>query len=144
MAKKVEAEGEKEKELYDKFMCYCKNSASTLGQSISDNNAQIPAIQSDIEESSSKLATTKAELAQHQTDRDAAKAAMAKATAIREKEHAAFAAEAGNLKVNIGALSKAIPAIESGMAGGKFLQSDTAAMIRRVAMGDPDLSDFDR
>merc|ERR1719335_502966 len=30
------------------------------------------------------------------------------------------------------------------MAGGKFLQSDTAAMIRRVAMSDPDLSDFDR
>merc|ERR1719161_1868262 len=43
----------------------------------------------------------------------------------------------------MGALSKAIPAIESGMAGG-FLQSDAAAMIRRVALSDPDLSDFDR
>merc|ERR1719240_464901 len=100
MAKKVEAEGKKEQELYDKFMCYCKNSADTLGQTISDNNAQIPAIQSNIEEATSKLATTKAELAQHQTDRDAAKAAMAKATAIREKEHAAFAAEAASLKAN--------------------------------------------
>jgi len=143
MAKKVEAEGKKEQELYDKFMCYCKNAAGTLGQSISDNNAQIPALQSDIEEATSKLATTKAELAQHQTDRDSCKAAMAKATAIREKEHAAFAAESGNLKANIGALSKAIPAIESGMTGG-FLQTPAAAMIRRVALSDVDLTDFDR
>merc|ERR1719236_203004 len=116
MTKKIEAEAKKEQELYDKFMCYCKTGAETLGKSIADNDAKIPALQSDIEESTAKLATTKTELAQHQTDRDAAKAAMAKATSIREKEHAAFAAESGNLKANIGALSKAIPAIESGMA----------------------------
>jgi len=143
MAKKVEAEGKKEQELYDKYMCYCKTSGETLGQSISDNNAQIPSIQSDIEESTSKLSTTKAELAQHRTDRDAAKAAMAKATAIREKEYAAYTKERGPLKSNIDALAKAIPAIEKGMAG-QFLQTDAAAMIRRVALSDVDLSDFDR
>jgi len=36
MQKKVSTEGEKEKALFDKFMCYCKNSDSTLGKSISD------------------------------------------------------------------------------------------------------------
>merc|ERR1719321_2221872 len=87
MAKKVEAEGEKEEALYDKFMCYCKSSSETLGKSIADNDAKIPQLQSDIEESESKLAQTKQELEQHQKDRDAAKAAIAKATAIREKEH---------------------------------------------------------
>jgi cytochrome c5 len=30
MQKKVEAEGEKEKELFDKFMCYCKNLAASF------------------------------------------------------------------------------------------------------------------
>jgi len=43
----------------------------------------------------------------------------------------------------VDALSKAIPAIESGMSGG-FLQTKTAAMVLRVAMNDVDISDFDR
>merc|ERR1719460_2934532 len=130
MAKKVEAEGEKEEELYDKFMCYCKTSGETLGASIAGNDAKVPQLQSEIEEAESKLATTKAELAQHQTDRDAAKAAMAKATAIREKEHAEFLKESGEVKSYIDALAKAIPAIESGMAGGGFLQTNAAKLIQ--------------
>jgi chromosome segregation ATPase len=143
MAKKVEEEGKREQELFDKFMCYCKNSGASLAASIADNDAQVPALQSDIEESESKLETTKQELAQHQKDRDDAKAAMAKATAVREKEHAAYLKESGELKVNVGALSKAVPAIEKGMSGG-FLQTDAAKLIRRVALTDADLTEFDR
>lgn len=143
MAKKVEEEGKREQELYDKFMCYCKTSGESLASSIADNDAAIPALQSDIEESESKLETTKQELAQHQKDRDDAKATMAKATAVREKEHASYLKESGELKVNVGALSKAIPAIEKGMAGG-FLQTDAAKLIRRVALTDADLTEFDR
>jgi len=143
MTNKIEAEAKKETEMYDKFMCYCKTGAETLGQSIADNNAQVPQLQSQIEEATSKLAQTKAELAQHQTDRDAAKEAMAKATAIREKEHAAFLKESGELKTNIGALDKAIPAIDKGMAGG-FLQTDAAALVRKIAINDLDLADYDR
>merc|ERR1719159_1816453 len=122
MAKKVEEEGKREEELYDKFMCYCKTSGESLGASIADNDAAVPALQSDIEESESKLETTKQELAQHQKDRDDAKATMAKATAVREKEHAAYLKESGELKANVGALSKAVPAIEKGMSGTGFLQ----------------------
>merc|ERR1719262_1716815 len=143
MAKKVEAEGKAADELFDKFMCYCKTSKGDLEKSIGDNDAKIPALQSDIEESESKLETTKQELKQHQTDRDHAKAAIAKATAIREKEHAAYLKESGSTKANIDALAKAIPAIETGMAGG-FLQTSAAALIRRVALSDVDLTDFDR
>jgi prefoldin subunit 5 len=143
MSKKVEEEGKKEKELFDKFVCYCKNGAATLGQSIADNNAKVPQLQSDIEAAEQQLETTKQELAQHQTERDAAKEAMAKATAIREKEHAVFVKDSDNLKANIGALDKAIPAIETGMGGG-FLQTDAAKLLRRVALSDDDLTDFDR
>merc|ERR1719393_89621 len=58
MTKKIEAEAKKEEELYDKFMCYCKTGAETLGKSIADNDAKIPQVQSDIEESTAKMATT--------------------------------------------------------------------------------------
>jgi chromosome segregation ATPase len=143
MTKKIEAEAKKEEELYDKFMCYCKTGEETLGKSIADNDAKIPQVQSDIEESTAKMATTTAEIKEHQTDRDSAKAAMAKATAIREKEHAEFLKESSATKANIDALAKAIPAIEKGMGGG-FLQTSAAQLIKRVALSDVDLSDFDR
>jgi len=143
MAKKVEAEGKAADELFEKFMCYCKTSKGDLEKSIGDNDAKIPALQSDIEESESKLETTKQELKQHQLDRDSAKAAIAKATAIREKEHAAYLKESGDLKMNIGALAKAIPAIQKGMSGG-FLQTNAAASIRRAVLADSELTDFDR
>jgi len=143
MSKKIEAEAKTEEELYDKFMCYCKNGKETLGASIADNDAKIPQIQSDIEEGTAKLATMETELKQHQTDRDSAKEAMAKATAIREKEHAEFLKESTSTKANIDALAKAIPAIEKGMAGG-FLQTSAAQLIRRVALSDADITDMDR
>merc|ERR1719333_686328 len=88
MQKKVEAEGEKEKELYDKFMCYCKTSGGDLTKSISDAETKIPQVSADIKEGESKLAGLKEDLSS--ADRAAAKKAMAEAVAIREKEKAAY------------------------------------------------------
>merc|ERR1719217_603171 len=144
MAKKIEEEGKREQELYDKFMCYCQNSGDALGSSIAENDAAVPAIRSDIEEAEAKVVTTKQELKDHQTGRDDAKAAMAKATAIREKEHAQYLKESGSLKANVGALNKAIPAIEQGMSGSGFLQTSAATLLRRMAITDNDLTDWDR
>merc|ERR1719408_432471 len=112
MMKKVEAEGEKEQELYDKYMCYCKNADATLGKSIADADVKIPQLQTDIEEAEAKKAQLEEDVKNHQADRAAAKEAMAKATSIREKEAAAFAATEGELKSNVEAMAKAIAALE--------------------------------
>merc|ERR1719324_1541194 len=50
MQKKVESEGAKAKELYDKFMCYCKTSGATLGAGITAAETKIPAVGSSIKE----------------------------------------------------------------------------------------------
>ena len=42
MQKKVIKEGEKEKKLYEKFMCYCKTNGGALDASISAANIKIP------------------------------------------------------------------------------------------------------
>merc|ERR1719377_89163 len=86
MEKKVTAEGEKEQELFDKFMCYCKNGDEALAKSISEAEAKVPQVTSDIEEGEAQVKQLKEDLKQHQTDRAAAKAAMADATSIRAKE----------------------------------------------------------
>merc|ERR1719156_111922 len=142
MQKKVEAEGEKEAELFEKFMCYCKSSGETLSKSIADADVKMPQLASDIKEAESAVAQLKEDLAGHQNDRDEAKAAMAKATEIREKEAAAFAKEEANDKANIDALMKATAAIEKGMSGG-FLQTSSASVLRRFALSQ-DLSNADR
>merc|ERR1719265_2517102 len=142
MQKKVEAEGEKEAELFEKFMCYCKSSGETLGKSIADAEVKMPQVAADIKEAESSKAQLQGQLAQHQSDRDEAKAAMAKATEIREKEAAAFAKEHANDKANIEALLKATKAIEKGMSGG-FLQTTSAAVLRRLALSQ-EISNADR
>merc|ERR550514_1788733 len=142
MQKKVEAEGEKEAELFEKFMCYCKSSAETLDKSIADADVKMPQLASDIKEAESAKAQLQEEVTQHQNDRDEAKAAMAKATEIREKEAAAFAKESSDDKANIDALMKATAAIEKGMSGG-FLQTSNAAVLRRLVLTQ-DISNADR
>merc|ERR1719265_3096106 len=142
MQKKVEAEGEKEAELFEKFLCYCKSSGETLSKSIADAEVKMPQLISDIKEAESANAQLQEDVTQHQNDRDEAKVAMAKATEIREKEAAAFAKESANDKANLDALKKATAAIEKGMAGG-FLQTNSAAVLKRLVISQ-DISNADR
>merc|ERR1719155_292600 len=129
MQKKVEAEGVKEKELFEKFMCYCKNGKGALAASIESAKGKNEQLMSSIKETDATLKQTKADLKAAQESRAAAKAAVAKATALREKEASAFAKESGDMKTNIAAMKKATAAIEKGM-GASFLQSSTANVLK--------------
>jgi len=143
MQKKVQAEGEKEQELFDKFMCYCKTGVAALEKSIADAGDAVPELGANIDAATGQLAQLKEDLKKAQTDRAAAKSAMAEATAIREKDAAAYATESGDLKTNLAALNKAIAAIEKG-AGGAFLQTKAASTLRNLIEENDSLSDLDR
>merc|ERR1719460_2814606 len=142
MQKKVVAEGEKEQDLFDKFMCYCKNGKGALSSSIELAKQSNDQLKSSIEETSATLKQMKIDLKQAQTDRAEAKAAVAKATALREKEAAAYAKESSELKTNIAAMKKATAAIESGMSGA-FLQTASASIIKKLSIS-MDISSMDR
>jgi len=131
MQKKVEEEGAREAELYKKFDCYCKTGRGDLSGSIGAAETKVPAVSSDIEGTESKLAGAKSTLAQAQNDRTAAKAAMADATALREKEASTFAGLKAEYDTNIAAIAKAVDAISKGMAG-SFLQTPAAQILRRA------------
>merc|ERR1719401_2500206 len=131
MQKKVQEEGEKEKTLFDRFMCYCKTGKNSLVDSIAAAEAKAPAISSDIEEAQGLKTQLDGELKQHQTDRDAARASMADATAIREKEAAAYATSKAEHTKNIEAIAKAVAALEKGMSG-NFLQTNAARVLRTL------------
>jgi len=132
MQKKVEAEGVKELELFNKYMCYCKTSGGDLSKSISDAETKVPELQSDITEGEAKKTQLDEDVKQHQADRSAAKAAMAAATSLREKEAAAYEKASSEDSANIAATQKAMVAIEKGM-GGAFIQTATANVLLKIA-----------
>merc|ERR1719172_138517 len=142
MQKKVEAEGEKEEELFHKFMCYCKNGKGALAASIEAAKGKNEQLMASIKETDATLKQTKAELKAAQEDRAAAKEAVAKATSLREKEAAAFAKESSEFKTNIAAMKKATAAISKGM-GGAFLQTSSASVVKQLSI-TMDISSIDR
>jgi len=143
MQTKITSEGEKKEAMFDKYMCYCKNADSTLGESISAAENKIPQLESAISESSALKKQLESELKDAQVSRVEAKDTIAKATALREKEAKAFAAKKAESEANIGALSKAIPAIEKGMAGA-FLQTANGAKLQEISVNvEMDPSDRD-
>merc|ERR1719375_2575191 len=101
-------------------------------------------LQSDIEAAEAEKKQAEEDLKAAQEGRARANEDIAKATAIRKKEAEAFAKVKAELDSYIGALTKAIPAIEKDMAGTGFLQTSLGAVLRRVALADSNLSDFDR
>merc|ERR1719482_1431884 len=141
MQGKVDAEGKRDEALFEKYMCYCKNGASELGGSIGAAETKIPQVESSIKEAESLHAQLEADLKQHKADRAEAKDAVAKATAIREKEAATFAKDSSDAKTNIAAMGKAIAALEKGATG--FLQTRAASVLRRLSV-EMEMSSTDR
>jgi len=141
MQNKVEADGEKKEKVFDQFMCYCDNADTILGGAIDAAEKKIPMLESAIGEDGALVTQLKADLKAHKADRAAAKEAIAKATALRSKENAAFKKTKADLDTNIGALAKAIPAIEKGM--GNFLQTSAASVLKSLSIS-MDMSSVDR
>jgi len=142
MQTKVTAEGEKDQELFDKFMCYCKTSGSTLQESIVAAGDKINALTSEIKAAEEGGANVKAQVEKAQADRAAAKAALKEGAAVREKEAAAFAAEKAEEGANIAAIKKAVDALTKGMGG--FLQTSAAASLRVLLEKNVDMNEMDR
>jgi len=142
MQKKVEEEGETEAKLYEKFMCYCKNGASDLEASIAAAEDKLDSLPESIKAAVAKLDQLKADVKQHQADKVAAKAAMAEATAIREKEAAEYAKQKTYYDSTITAITKAVAALEKGVGAG-FLQTSAASALKG-AVENAEMDENDR
>merc|ERR1719443_1783682 len=117
MTKKIQEEGETEKELFEKYMCWCKTGSGSLVKSIADAEAKLPEVGSDLKAGIDLKAQLEMDVKQHKKDREEAKTAVAEATAQRKTEASAFASETAEAKANIAAMEKAIAALEKGMGG---------------------------
>merc|ERR1719378_599662 len=97
MQTEITEEGERDKDLNEKFVCYCETNDGELSESTATLRAQIPEIEASIEQAVALKAQLDAELVKHKADRENAKAAIVSATKQREKEAAEFASASTEL-----------------------------------------------
>jgi chromosome segregation ATPase len=143
MQKEIEAEGEKEEALYEKFMCYCKGNTDNLTKAGEEAAAAIEELTAKVKAETAEKEQVAEELKQHKADRADAKEDLAKASKIRSKENAEYLAAAGDTKTNMDATSKAITALEKGMGASSFIQTPVASQIKSLvaSMASIDMSD---
>merc|ERR1719473_2430100 len=101
MQKEITAEGEKEKDSFEKFMCYCNGNTDGMGKSAEDAAQRISELSAKFDAEKAEKSQLDQELVQHKIDRETAKNDLATAASIREKENADFTASTGDQKANL-------------------------------------------
>jgi len=148
IAAKIEKEGENEHVLYDKFMCACKKEHASLKEDILKNQGAVPQLESDIEETESKLKRLGGELETLAENLALAKQALGAAQEQRSKGEKDYNQQAEELKEYIAALNSAIPSVEKGSSGAgtsnAFLQSDLREPLLKAAVSTAGVDDDDR
>jgi len=136
MQKTVESEGQKEEELFEKFMCYCSGGEEKLTAAIDQGKAQISSLTSMIERGSGQKSQLDQDLATHKSDREEAQKTIQESTALREKEAAEFGASSGDMKSNIAAMAGAIDSLNKGLSAA-LLQTGVGNMLRNIISHSP-------
>jgi len=144
MQKEIEAEGVKEKELFDKFMCFCSANTGDLGKAEADAKAKSEELTAKLKSEEAEKSQLEQELVDHKTDRETAKSDLAEATTLREKEAAEFSALKADSETNIASLSSAIPAIEKGMGASSLLQMPVGQRLQKLVESYTNLDPMDR
>lgn len=145
MQKEIQVEMDKEKELYEKFMCFCNSNGGELATKAAEAKAAIEEFSSKLKAEEAETVRIAQELIEHKTDRENAKKDLAEATSLRTKEKADYDATSADRKTNIGALGQAIPTLEKAMAGGaSFIQLPHSRLIKRIAQENQNIDDWDR
>jgi len=144
MQKEIEAEGAKEKELFDKFMCFCSGNSGDLTKKAADAKAKIDELGAKLKAEEAEKVQIGQELIDHKKDREVAKADIEEATMLRGKEADEFAAMKADSETNIAAMAKAIPALEKGMGGASFMQMPGAKKLHHLVESYPRIDPADR
>merc|ERR1719440_443340 len=139
MQKEIEAEGAKEQELFDKFMCFCSGNNADLTKKATDAKAAIEELSAKLKSEEAEKVQIALDLLAHKADRAGATTDIEEATMLREKEAAAFATEKADSETNIGQMATAIPALEKGMGGAALLQVPGTDRIKKIVEAYPNV-----
>jgi hypothetical protein len=143
LSQKITEEGEKEKKLFDKFMCYCKKARAEVEKTIAENSDKEPMVQADIKGAKSKLSKLKMQKTAHSTDRNGVQKEIQAAEQERAGEKKSNVEERTELKAYLDAMNKARKFIAKGQAG-MFIQSSVKAPLLSAIESSSSLDVSDR
>ncbi|CAL1163987.1 unnamed protein product [Cladocopium goreaui] len=130
LEKKVRSEGDEKQKVYDKYMCYCKDTSESLNLQLAEAAKSLPQLRSQAQEVSALQISLESEIGQHKKDRDEAKSAISSAAEIRKKEADAFLKDSQSQQESVDSLTAAIQALQQNRAA-SFLQTTGAVVLRR-------------
>lgn len=133
LEKKVRREGDEKQKVYDKYMCYCKETSASLNLQLAEVAKSLPQLRSQTQEVSALQMSLESEIAQHKKDRDEAKSAIGSAAEIRKKEADTFLKDSQSQQEAVNSLTSAIGALEQNRAA-SFLQTTGASVLQRLSL----------
>jgi chromosome segregation ATPase len=122
MLKQLEKEATEDEEIYDKLACWCETNDREKTKSIAEAEARIAGLTTTIEELTATSARLDTEIANLEREVAANQASLDKATALRQKQLAAFNEEEKDLLQSISALKAAITVLAKHHETGLLLQ----------------------
>eukprot|EP00403_Amphidinium_massartii_P014650 CAMPEP_0178411228 /NCGR_PEP_ID=MMETSP0689_2-20121128/21386_1 /TAXON_ID=160604 /ORGANISM="Amphidinium massartii, Strain CS-259" /LENGTH=716 /DNA_ID=CAMNT_0020032427 /DNA_START=53 /DNA_END=2203 /DNA_ORIENTATION=+ len=126
-----------EQQIYDKYACWCEKTTARKAKAIQDAEELLHVTGQAILKYKGKVATLMSEIQKLEEEIAANKKAQAEATALREKQNAAFMAESAETKQALAALEQAIAVLVKATGGGKpkeeFLQTGKAHFQKTLA-----------
>jgi len=130
MQKQLEKEQEEDEEVYQKLACWCETNDKAKTKAIEEAEAKITELTSKIEQLASASARLNVEIANLSKEIERNQEALAKATAIRQKQLAEFNEEEKDLLQSIQALKAAIIVLSKHHRAPEETLLHIAAMIR--------------
>lgn len=118
---RLQRDGEEEQRAYDKFACWCEATTQRKAGSIDEARGDLRAGGQAILTLRGEVATLAAEIQGLTADAAANEEAQKEATAIRQRENAAYQAEAAEMKQALAALEKALVVLRAATATGPSL-----------------------
>jgi len=122
MMKQLEKEAAEDEEVYDKMACWCETNDKEKTQAIKDAEARISDLTTKIEELTAGSARLGQEIANLEKEVAANQASLDQATAIRQKQLAAFNGEEKDLLQSVKALDAAIVVLSKHHSAGALVQ----------------------
>jgi len=133
---KVEADGRKEQQSYDKYACWCENTLARKAKAITDAKDLIEKLQKTILKLEGDLGAHSAEIAQLKKDIAQNLEAQKEATEVRNKENNEYENSKTENEQCIGALEAAIKVLTGAGTGKKgFLETMQEAQLLSVVDG---------
>jgi len=131
---KLEMDEKVEQQIYDKFACWCEKTTARKAKAIEDAQDELRRLGQKMLKLKGTIATLAAEIEELNAAIKANKEAQAEATALREKENAAWKAETDETKEALTALEQATIVLKEATGGAALLQERTQARaaVRRV------------